>query len=353
MDGLGGGYSSVSKVAVLDADSQPKGDINYLFGQVSVKERKIDWSGSCGNLVSAVAVWAIEEGFLPCPEEATTTTVQVWNANHGKMVHAHVPTSEGAPEADGSFIVDGVGHTGAEIRIDFLDPGGSSGGSVLPTGLALETIEWGGRAFPATLVNAGNPTVIVDASALGLDATEQADRIHGDAGLMETVEALRCLGAVRMGIGNPEDPGSITTTHPAAPKIAWVAPMIEKEGGSNDAGGGGGAAPRRSCHLSARIMSMGQLHHAFTGTGAAALAVAAAIPGTVVHRAAAVAAGDKKEGSMQLLTIHHNSGEMTVGAEVGPLEGGGFEAERVAMSRSARRLMEGAALIPKGVWPES
>lgn len=210
MDGLGGGYSSVSKVAVLDDENQPKGDVNYLFGQVSVTAKTIDWSGSCGNLCAAVAAWAIEEGLVSAPEEPSTTTVEVWNANHGKMIEAHVPTSQGAPEVDGFFSIDGVAHPGSEIRLEFLDPGGGGsspdgiGGSVLPTGHPKELIAWQGREYSVTLVNAGNPTVIVDAEALGLDATENANRIHQDPDLLDTLEGLRCLGAVRMGIGDPE-----------------------------------------------------------------------------------------------------------------------------------------------------
>ena len=268
MDGLGGGYSSVSKVAVLSPRHfETSGHhVNYLFGQVSVTESKIDWSGSCGNLVAAVAVWAIEEGLVTAPEEPSQTSVSIWNANHGKVIEAHVPCISCAPLPTGSFRLDGVSHPGSEIQIDFLAPGSGPGGSVLPTGLAQETIELeGGDTVPVTLINAGNPTVIVSAEAIGLDATENMN-IHSDVGLMERLETLRCLGAIKMGIGDASDPSSVTFTHPAAPKIAWVG---KKEGDN----GTESSSPLRELtsplrELNARIMSMGSLHHAFTGIAA-------------------------------------------------------------------------------------
>ncbi len=330
MDGVGGATSSTSKVVIVSKSARPDCDVDYLFGAVAIDAPLIDYSGSCGNLVAAVGPFAIEEGLVAAHEGVTT--VRIWQANTGKRIDAHVPVRDGAPVIEGDCRMDGVPFAGAEIRIDFLDPGGAHGGALLPTGRLVDALDVPGVGrIEATLLDAGNPTVFVRAADVGLTATELAPAVDGDAALLARLEAIRAHAAVAMRLA--PDATSATRDRPATPKIAFVAApasYVSSAGERVDAA---------SIDLCARIVSMGRLHHAFTGTGSVALAAAAALPGTVPASVArAVPPGTP-------LRIGHTSGRMEVGAVVARVAGG-WHVERAVMRRTARRLMSGTVFVP-------
>jgi hypothetical protein len=331
IDGVGGATSSTSKVVVVSRSARSDCDVDYLFGAVAIDAPLIDYSGSCGNLVAAVGPFAIEEG-LVAPREGTTL-VRIWQANTGKRILAHVPVHAGEPVVDGECRMDGVPFAGAEIRIEFLDPGGASAGALLPTGRARDLLEVPGVGrIEATLLDAGNPTVFVRAADLGLTATELPAAVDGDAALLARLEAVRAAGAVAMGLAASAE--AATRERPATPKIAFVAPP------RSYASSAGATIPADGIDISARILSMGRLHHAFTGTGSVALAAAAALPGTIPAEVArAVPAGTP-------LAIGHTSGRLEVGAVVACVEGD-WRVEKAVMRRTARRLMSGTVLVPQ------
>ncbi|MDP3138510.1 MAG: 2-methylaconitate cis-trans isomerase PrpF [Burkholderiaceae bacterium] len=332
-DGMGAATSSTSKVVIVGPSSRPDCDVDYLFGQVSIDQPFVDWTGNCGNLTAAVGPFAIARGLVGAPADGHAV-VRIWQANIGKKIIAHVPMQGGEVQELGDFELDGVPFPAAEIRIEFLDPGAdedSEGGAMFPTGHVIDTLEVPGvGALQATLINAGNPTIFVDAAALGLRGDELQPDINRDTACLARLEAVRAHGAVRMGLARSAQEASETRQH--TPKLAFVAPPSDYTASS------GRAVHAGDIDILARIMSMGVLHHAMTGTGAVAIAVAGAIPGTVISRLMGDAA---REG----LRFGHPSGALAVGAQARPIDGE-WVVTKATMSRSARRLMTGSVWVP-------
>ena len=337
-DGMGGATSSTSKVVILSKSGRPDCDVDYLFGQVAIDQPLVDWSGNCGNLSAAVGPFAISMGLVGAPPDGTAT-VRIWQANIRKKIVSHVPMTGGEVQELGDFQLDGVAFPAAKVELEFLDPADgegeadphAGGGATFPTGNHIDVLDVPGVGkIEATLINAGNPTIFVDALRLGLKGTELQGDINGDKALLARVESVRALGAVAM--GGAATPEEATARRPHTPKLAFVgspASYTASDGRTVEAG---------SIDLLARIFSMGVLHHAMTGTGAVAIAAAAAIPGTVVHRVAPVGADGR-------VRFGHPSGTLKVGAEV-QKEGNRWKVRKVLMSRSARRLMEGWVRVP-------
>lgn len=332
-DGMGGATSSTSKVVIVSPSRRDGCDVDFLFGAVAIGEPLIDWSGNCGNLSAAVGPFAIAQG-LVAPVEGITR-VRIWQANLGRRIDAFVPVRNGEVIEEGAFMEDGVPFPSAEVRLEFLDPADDASGgaaALLPTGSvqdALEVPRVGG--VTATLVTAGNPTVFVRAASLGLSGRESSADVDRDRKLLERLEAIRAVAAVRMGLAGTVE--EATRHRPATPKIAWVArPAPYRTSAGVD-------VPAERIDVLARIMSMGRLHHAFTGTGSIALAVAAALPGSVVNEVARTLPGLPTR-------IGHQSGVLAVGAEVSRREDGSWRVDKAVLSRSARRLMSGWVHLP-------
>ena len=335
-DGMGAATSSTSKIVILSKSDRPDCDIDYLFGQVAIDAPVIDWSGNCGNLTTAVGPFAISEGMIAAPANGEAT-VRIWQANIGKRIISRVPMKDGEVVETGDFELDGVAFPAAEVKIEFLDPAADEGegenaaGGMFPTGNKVDMLNVPGvGAVEATLINAGNPTIFVDAARLGLTGTELQGDINGDARILALAEAVRSHGAVAMGLVKTAQ--EATEKRPHTPKLSFVAKpaaYTASDGKRIEAG---------SIDLLARIFSMGVLHHAMTGTGAVAIAAAAAIPGTVVSRVAPVGADGR-------VKFGHPSGVLNVGAEARE-ENGQWTVTKVMMSRSARRLMEGWVRVP-------
>ncbi|MDC7787494.1 2-methylaconitate cis-trans isomerase PrpF [Rhodoplanes sp. TEM] len=331
IDGMGAATSSTSKVVLVSPSPRPDCDVAYLFGQVAIEAPLIDWSGNCGNLTTAVGPFAIAQGLVPAGPDGIRT-VRLWQANLGKRIVAHVPVRNGEVVEEGDFLLDGVAFPAAEIRLEFIDPGGGVAG-VLPTGRAVDVLDVPGLGrVEASLVDAGNPTVIVAAAALGVPAALSQAQANGDAAFLARCEAVRAAGAVAMGLARTAD--EATASRPATPKVALVGPPAGYVAAS------GRAVAAADVDLVARMISMGKLHHALTGTGAVALAVAAALPGTLVSGLlGGVAAPDR------MVRLGHASGVLPVGAEAAARDGT-VTVEKAVLSRSARCLMEGVVRVP-------
>lgn len=332
IDGMGGATSSTSKVVLVSKSNRPDCDVDYLFGQVAIDAPLIDWSGNCGNLTTAVGPFAIEQGLVEVAADGVAP-VRMWQANISKRIIAHVPMRGGEVEEDGDFELDGVAFPAAEIRLEFLDAGGVGDAPLLPTGNATDELDVPGVGrITATLINAGNPAVIVEASSLGLEGNEMQGDVNGDPALLARCEAIRAHGAVAMGLAKSAQ--EATKSRPATPRLAFVAPPR-----AYTASNGKPIRPA-DIDMLARFLSMGALHHALPGTGAVALAVAAALPGTLAHRVV----GDKSASGRQV-RLGHPSGTLPVGAEM-IREGGLWRVTKAIVSRSARRLMVGEVLVP-------
>ena len=330
IDGLGGATSSTSKVALVSRSTRPGFDVDYRFGAVAVGEPVIDWSGNCGNLSAAVGVFALCRGLVAAPGDGVAA-IRIWQANLKEAIVAHIPIRGGQPVEDGGFTLAGVAFPGAEIALDFLDPGGAT--ALLPSGRPLDRLTVPGLGeIEATLLNAGNPTIFVRAANLGLTGCEGRVEFNRDTALLVRCEAIRAQGAVAMGLAvSAED---ATARRPHTPKLAFVAPARDYRASD------GAPVAAADIDLVARILSMGALHHAFTGTGAVALAVASILPGTLVHQllGGRLISGDE-------VRIGHAAGVMAVGASVVE-EDNRWRVEKAVLRRSARRLMEGWVLVP-------
>ncbi|MDP8922990.1 MAG: hypothetical protein M3O34_08965 [Chloroflexota bacterium] len=332
IDGLGGGISSLSKVAIIGpAEPGSSADVTFKFGQVDVERPVVEFLGTCGNISSAVGPFAIDEGMVPAVEPITT--VRVLSVNTGQLYVTHVPVRDGRAEVEGDYPIDGVPGVGARIAMEFLEPGGSLGNGVLPTGHAREQILLGdGRPFDVSIVDAANPMVFVRAADLGATAAERPEAIDADAALHATLEALRDHAAVRLGLA--PDPEAAHAHAKAVPKIVMVAGPV------GYATTGGVELREDRVDLVARMLSMGKTHRTMAGTGAFCTAVAAAIEGTVVHEVTRPGVGGRGE-----VRIGHPAGVLDIGVavEMGP---DGPYARSVSTFRTARRIMDGQVYVP-------
>ncbi|WP_172583143.1 2-methylaconitate cis-trans isomerase PrpF [Cupriavidus taiwanensis] len=333
IDGLGGATSSTSKVALISKSSRADCDVDYYYGAVSIDKPAIDWSGNCGNLTSAVGPFAITEGLVEAPADGSAM-VRIWQANLGQRIVAHVEMRNGAVAEDGLFELDGVAFPGSEVMLDFLNPGGDSGGTMFPTGKPIDAFEVPGVGkVEATLINAGNPTIFVEAHVLGLTGIEMQREVNADPELLSRAEGIRAHAAVRMGLAASAE--EATCSRPHTPKLAFVSKPKDYFASN------GKQVAAKDVDVVARIFSMGQLHHAMTGTGAVAIAAAAAVPGTLLSRLL----GDKLHPSIR---FGHPSGTLTVGAQASHV-GDSWMVNKATMSRSARRLMEGTVFVPASI----
>lgn len=334
IDGMGAATSSTSKTVIVAKSARPDHDVDYLFGQVSIDQPFVDWSGNCGNLSAAVGPFAITNGLVDparIPQDGVAV-VRIWQANIQKTIVAHVPITGGAVQETGDFELDGVTFPAAELRLEFMDPAEEGdGGSMFPTGNLVDNLEVPGvGTFKATMINSGIPTIFLEAEALGYTGTELQDAINGDAAALARFETIRAHGALRMGlIKDVAEAASRQHT----PKIAFVARPMEYVSSSGKKIGTG------DIDVLVRALSMGKLHHAMMGTASVAIATAAAVPGTLVN----LAAGG---GQRDNVCFGHPSGTLRVGAQAQSVDGD-WKVTKAIMSRSARVLMEGRVHVPR------
>jgi len=331
-DGMGGATSSTSKTVILSKSVKADHDVDYLFGQVAIDKAFVDWSGNCGNLTSAVGAFAVSNGLVDASKipENGVVEVKVWQVNINKTIIVHVPITNSEVQETGDFELDGVTFPAAEVKLEFMDPADGEG-ALFPTGNLVDELEVPGIGMlSATMINAGIPTVFINASEVGYDGTELQEAINGDASALEKLETIRAYGALKMGLISHIDEAK---ARQHTPKVAWVAPAKTYHASS------GKVVNETDIDLVVRAMSMGKLHHAMMGTAAVAIGTAAAIPGTLVN----LAAGG---GERQEVNFGHPSGTLKVGAAA-TLVDGNWQVTKASMSRSARVLMEGWVRVPE------
>ena len=335
IDGMGGATSSTSKTVILSKSIKADHDVDYLFGQVSIDKPFVDWSGNCGNLSAAVGSFAISNGLVDASRipHNGVAVVRVWQANIGKTIIAHVPITNGEVQETGDFELDGVTFPAAEVQVEFMDPAAEEeggGGSMFPTGNLIDDLEVPGvGTLKATMINAGIPTIFVNAEDIGYKGTELQGAINGDPKALLMFETIRAYGALRMGlIANIDEAAKRQHT----PKVAFVAKPAEYVSSS------GKLVSASDVDLLVRALSMGKLHHAMMGTAAVAIGTAAAITGTLVN----LAAGGVERNAVR---FGHPSGTLRVGAEASQVNGE-WTVNKAIMSRSARVLMEGYVRVP-------
>jgi len=335
IDGMGAATSSTSKTVILSKSTRPDHDIDYLFGQVSIDKPFVDWSGNCGNLSAAVGPFGITNGLVDASRipQNGVAVVRIWQANIGKTIIAHVPMTNGAVQETGDFELDGVTFPAAEVQLEFMDPAADeegAGGSMFPTGNLVDDLEVPGvGTFKATMINAGIPTIFVNAADIGYQGTELQDDINSDAKALQMFETIRAYGAVRMGLIKHIDEAA---KRQHTPKVAFVAKPVDYVSSS------GKPVAAKDINVLVRAMSMGKLHHAMMGTAAVAIGTAAAVPGTLVN----LAAGG---GNLEAVRFGHPSGTLRVGAQATQVDGE-WTVTKAIMSRSARVLMEGWVRVP-------
>ncbi len=335
IDGMGGGNSSTSKTVILSKSNRAGHDVEYLFGQVSVNNAFVDWSGNCGNLTAAVGSFAISKGLVDVDRipENGIAEVRIWQANIEQTIIAHVPILNGEVLETGDFELDGVAFPAAEIRIEFINPVADSN-ALFPTGNLVDKLEVPGMGtLDVTMINAGIPTVFLNAEDINYTGTELQEAVNNDPKALTMFETIRAYGALHMGlIENIEE----VATWQHTPKIAFVSKPEDYTSSS------GKRIKAADIDLNVRALSMGELHHAMMGTAAVAIGTAAAIPGTLIN----LAAGG---GERNTVIFGHPSGTMKVGAEVEQNKSE-WTVNKVVMSRSARVLMEGWICVPGDVF---
>ena len=335
IDGMGGATSSTSKTVIVSPSAKPDHDVDYLFGQVSIDKAFVDWSGNCGNLSAAVGPFAINSGLIDAKQlpQNGMAIVRIWQANISKTIIAHVPMVNGAVQETGDFELDGVTFPAAEVQLEFMDPAAEEeggGGAMFPTGHVIDELDVPGVGkLQATMINAGIPTIFINADAIGYTGTELQEAINSDSKALAMFETIRAHGAVRMGLIKHIDEAA---TRQHTPKVAFVATPKDYTSSS------GKKVSASDIDLLVRALSMGKLHHAMMGTAAVAIGTAAAIPGTLVN----LAAGG---GEREAVRFGHPSGTLRVGAQANQVNGE-WSVKKAIMSRSARVLMEGWVRIP-------
>lgn len=328
LDGMGGGISSLSKVCVVGPSTRPDADVDYTFAQISVRDASVDYSGNCGNMSSAIGPFAVEEGLVAAPANGEAV-VRIHNTNTSKIIISRFPVEDGVAVAEGDLAIDGVAGTAAPIRLEFTDPGGAKTGRLLPTGSPRDRLDVPGLGLiEASLVDAANPCVFVNAEDLGKRGDERPDALEADSVFLERMEAIRRAASVRMGIArDPDEAGRV----PSVPKVAIVAsPRVMTTLSGRE-------LEPSDMTISVRMISIGQPHRAVPITGALCLSVATRIPGSVPHMLA-----QEHDGPIR---IAHPSGLVMVDAKVDGANGAeGPHAEYAAVYRTARRLFEGSVL---------
>ena len=329
LDGMGGGISSLSKVCVVGPSSRPDADIDYTFAQVQVKEAKVDYSGNCGNMSSAMGPFAVDEGiFEPSSKEAL---VRIHNTNTKKVIWARFSLDDGLSAVDGELSIPGVAGTGSPVRLEFRDPGGATTGKLLPTGNVVDSLEVPGYGkIRASLVDAANATCFLNAADLGIRGTEMPEELDRNAELLKRLAAIRIAASVAMGIARTPEEAAEKRTVPFVGFVSGPQDAVTLAGEKIEAG---------QVDLTARMISNGQPHRALPLTVTLCTAVAARIEGSLVNQATREASDPDAE-----IRIAMPSGILTVAARVYRKDGS-WHAEQGAFYRTQRRLFEGYVYV--------
>lgn len=328
IDGLGGGTAVTSKLAIIDASSREDADVDYLFGQVSLEENEIDYTPTCGNISTAVGLYAAEEGFVKLVEPITV--VRIYNTNIDKIIEVEIPVTNGEIQYEGDFVIDGVPGSSSRLMVNFLDSGGAITGKLLPTGNVLDTVKIeDGREFEVSVIDSANVVAFVSAEQLNINGTE-VDEGFNQPELLETLEQIRVEIGHRIGL--IKDKSKASPSSHALPKITVVTSPKSYITSNNK------PIDQSEIEIVGRYVAMGKLHQAFAVSGGIAIATGAQIPGTIIHSII----GSSHNSS---INIGHPSGIITVEGHV-EKKNGEYTVTRAAIGRTARRIMEGYSFVP-------
>ena len=322
LNGMGGGTSSLSKVAVVGPSGRSDADVDYTFVQVSVTESKVDYKGNCGNISSAIGPYAIEQGW--CRGAGNHASVRIYNTNTQKIIHSHFPLSNDKPEYQGELSIPGVAGTGAPIRLEFLSPGGATTGQLLPTGRVRDVLKISELGeIEVSLIDAANACVFVNAKTVGLQGTELPAEFEAHPEWLEKLDLIRRHASVAMGIAQDLEHAKSFIAIPYVGIISHAQgfqPLGEKymEASAMD--------------FSMRVIAGGQPHKALPLTVSLCAAVASQIKGSVVANAVT--------GELQDVRIGMPSGVLTLSAKV-ENENGTWKVHSGSFYRTARMLFEG------------
>lgn len=322
VDGLGGSHTHTSKLMLVSDSERSDADIAYEYAQVGISNPTVDWSGNCGNLVSAVGLYGILEGFVTPTEP--TTTVRIYSENTDSIIEQDVPVAEGEPNPYGEYRLDGVPGSGARVQSRYLEPGGGILGATLPTGNAVDELIVDGETYEVSIVDATNVTVFLRASDLGLSGTEGPAELEETDGLLERLERIRGRACVKLGL--VDDPAAAVDRRPTMPFIAIVS---EPQGYETTLET---SIDEDDLDITARMVSTQRPHHAYATTGAMCLAAGTRIPDTLPYEAARRSEDDVRIG--------HPKGAITIGVDTARETG---TIRHVSIGRTARLLMSGTA----------
>ena len=329
LDGMGGGISSLSKVCVVSPSDRPGADVDYSFFQLNPTTDLVDLSASCGNMSAAVGPFAVDEGLVS--SVGTEARVRIFSTNTTRMIHSSFSVDQGEAVVDGKMSLPGVAGLGSPVRLEFKNPGGGATGHLLPTGKPIDEIRLpGGTSIEASMADAGNPCVFVQARDLGLTGTEMPDDIQRNPQILERLEVIRCWASVSMGIAR--DIGEASRI-PGIPKVAFLSPAQDMTTLAGD------TVSAAECDILVRMISLGQPHRAIPVTGALCIAATARIDGSLVSRMLDTTCGSSD------LRLAHPSGVTNVDAQLERQDGSWYAAS-ATISRTARRLMDGYVYVP-------
>ena len=331
LDGMGGGFTAVSKVCVIGPPTRPDADIDYIFAQIPVKEQRVEYAANCGNMSAAMGPFAVDEGLVQMSDPNGEALVRIHNTNTKKIIHARFPLVNGCAAVEGALEIPGIAGTGAPVRLDFILPGGAATGKLLPTGHLRDTLDVPGvGTIEVSMIDAANPCAFIRARDVGLSGTEPPVEVEANTAVMQKFAAIRCAASVAMGITRDANEAATRLTNPA---IGYVSPP-------QDCGlSSGGALRADQIDITGRMIARGQAHRDMPLTRALCMAVAARISGTVVHEM--TRATDNPDAELR---IGMPAGVITAAAEV-RLKDGAWVAERGSFLRTQRRLFEGSVLL--------
>lgn len=335
IDGLGGADTLTSKLAIIGPPSRKDADVDYTFAQVGIDTPIVDFSGNCGNISSGVGPYAIDEGLVKAVEPVTTVRIHLTNTN--KIIIAEVPVSNGKALVEGDLQIDGVPGTGAKITLDFSDTQGAVTGNLLPTGNPIDTVLVGGAKYDISIVDAGNPLVFIEAKRLGMSGTETPQEIESSAELMDRIESIRGIAAEMIGL--VKNRALASKESPYIPFFAIVSPPQDYTTFN------GKEIKGSEIDLTSRLLFMLSVHKAYPGTGTVCTGAAARIQGSVVWKVM-----KKQAQNRPFINIGHPSGIIPVEA-VADSTSNETRLKKVAIYRTARRIMEGYVYVKKSLFP--
>ena len=325
IDGLGGSHTHTSKLMLVDPSDQDSVDLSYQYGQVGITTPTVDWNGNCGNLVSAIGMFGMLNGWVE-PEEPVTT-VRIYSHNTDSIIEQDVPTVEGEPTVYGTYSIDGVPGTGARIKSRYLKPAGGILGELLPTGTAVNTLSVDGDSYTVSIVDATNVTVFLKAGEFGLSGIETPEELVEMDGFLDRIEQIRGAACVELGL--VDNPTEAIEQRPTMPFIALISEPQSYEATTGE------SIDESEVTVTARMISTQRPHHAYAMTGAMCLAAATKIPDTIPNEMAV-------SRSKERVTIGHPKGITTIGVAA-DTTGADTTIEHVSVDRTARPLMTGTA----------